>query len=150
MLAALSPCVRHLPVFANVIPARLASSANHPACRPYRMSSQKRVADMDWGMSTVRLLERQNPDGVVWESAARLDLAQPLSPDPASGVCHKETGIARRSDSHIRSGTHYSDSHTRSGSHYSDTHKHLGTNCRWDPDSGPDLNANNLSARQPN
>ena len=49
MLAALSLCARHSPVFANEIPGRLASSSGYPACRPDWMNSHKRMADMEGG-----------------------------------------------------------------------------------------------------
>ena len=68
MLAGLSLCARHPPVLAKELPARLASSADYPSCRPGWMSFHKRVADMEWGR--VKSVERQRPDGVVLESAA--------------------------------------------------------------------------------
>ena len=68
MLAALSPCGRHFPVLAKELPARLASSADYPAYHPGGMNSHKGMADLEWCM--VKLVERQNPHGDVWKSAA--------------------------------------------------------------------------------
>src|SRR5258706_7944199 len=102
MLAALSRCARHFPVLAKELPARLASSADYPSCRPGCMNSHKRMADMVWRM--VKLIESQNPEGLVSGSAAatvlnpfqssrhsaRQPLAQPDSRDSASGASHRE------------------------------------------------------------